>query len=84
MQKNNSDWHRADIVAAVKKQGWSMRALSIASGLHGDTLKNALSRPYLKAEKIIADAIGVEPESIWPTRYAARNFKPELRKVVNN
>ena len=33
MQKNTADWHRADVVAALKKAGWSVRALSIASGL---------------------------------------------------
>ena len=58
MQKNTADWHRADVVAALKKVGWSVRALSIASGLGPNTLKNALSQPYPKAERIIADALG--------------------------
>ncbi|EFC51673.1 Mu-like prophage FluMu DNA-binding protein Ner family protein [Neisseria subflava NJ9703] len=43
-----------------------------------NTLKGALQFPYLKGEKIIADAIGVPPEVIWPTRYEERNFKPVL------
>jgi len=34
------------------------------------TLKNVLSRAYPKAERIIADAIGVDPAQIWPSRYA--------------
>ena len=68
MQKNTADWHRADVVAALKKVGWSVRALSIASGLGPNTLKNAL---------------GMKPEDIWPQRYAARNFRPTLRKVAN-
>ena len=38
MQKNTADWHRADVVAALKKAGWSVRALSVASGLGPDTL----------------------------------------------
>ncbi|MGS4746460.1 helix-turn-helix domain-containing protein [Citrobacter farmeri] len=33
------------------------------------TLKNALDKPYPKAEKIIAEAIGMTPEDIWPGRY---------------
>ena len=78
MQKNTTDWHRADIVAELKKKGWSLRALSTASGFAPDTLKNALRSPYPKAERVIAEAIGVTPETIWPQRYAARNFKPEL------
>ena len=84
MQKNTADWHRADVVAALKKAGWSVRALSIASGLGPDTLRNALYCPfYPKGEKIIADALGMKPEDIWPQRHAARNFRPTLRKVVN-
>lgn len=82
MQKNTADWHRADVVAALKKAGWSVRALSMAHGLSPNTLKGALTSPYPKAEKIIADALGLAPEEIWPQRYAARNFQPVLRKAV--
>lgn len=28
-----------------------------------------LRRPWLQAERIIADALGVPPEQIWPSRY---------------
>ncbi|HGM6655065.1 MULTISPECIES: helix-turn-helix domain-containing protein [Serratia] len=63
------DWHRADIVAAIHKRGKTMRDLSIGAGLSADTLKNALSRKYPKAEGIIAEAIGEEPATIWPSRY---------------
>lgn len=65
-----ANWHRTEIVAALHKQGISIRALSVRSGLRPDTLKNALSRPYPQAERIIAEAIGVPPEKIWPGRYS--------------
>ncbi|EON5665144.1 transcriptional regulator, partial [Escherichia coli] len=32
-------------------------------------LKNALDKRYPKAEKIIADALGMTPQDIWPSRY---------------
>lgn len=80
MTQKNADWHRADIVAALKKKGWSVRKLSLAAGLSPDTLKGALQFPYPKGETIIAAAIGIKPEEIWPTRYEARNFKPEFPK----
>ncbi|MFZ6675414.1 helix-turn-helix domain-containing protein [Undibacterium sp. Xuan67W] len=73
-----ADWHRADIVAALHKKGWSLRQLSVQNGFAERTLNGALERPYLKAEKIIAQAIGLNPESIWPERYAKRNFTPVL------
>lgn len=63
------DWHRADIMAALRKAGWTMRALSHAHHLHGSTCERALRRPYPRAERIIADALGVAPSTIWPSRY---------------
>ncbi|AWW56563.1 transcriptional regulator [Pasteurella multocida] len=63
------DMHRADIVALVRKSGTSISALSVKAGLRPTTLNNALERRYPKGEKIIADAVGLTPEDIWPSRY---------------
>ncbi|NOH26502.1 helix-turn-helix domain-containing protein [Vibrio europaeus] len=71
-QKNiqeGSDWHRADIVAALKKRGLSVRQLSREAGLGENTLANALRSPWPKGEKIIAEAIGMKPDQLWPSRY---------------
>lgn len=68
--QTDADWHRADIVAALHKQGWSLRRLSLKHGYKSaGALKNALDRPWPKGQKIIAEAIGLPPETIWPTRY---------------
>lgn len=64
------DWHQADIIAAIKKTGTNMSALSEASGYSRNGLRNALYRPYPKAERIIASAIGVDASEIWPSRYS--------------
>ncbi|HHR6443363.1 TPA: helix-turn-helix domain-containing protein [Providencia alcalifaciens] len=64
-----TDWHRADIVAALHKQGLSLSRLSVAAGLSASTLRNALRAPYPRAEQIIAEAIGVPANEIWPSRY---------------
>lgn len=69
MQTNRQDWHRADIRAALEKSGTNLRTLSVAAGLSKDTLRNALVRPWPKGERLIARAIGVNPETIWPSRY---------------
>ncbi|MET6677339.1 helix-turn-helix domain-containing protein [Citrobacter amalonaticus] len=69
INEERADWHRVDIVAALHKRGMSIRALSVRSGLKPDTLKNALSRAYPRAERIIAEALGITPEKIWPSRY---------------
>lgn len=66
---NGSDWHRADIVAAVKKKKTTLAALSREQGWHARTLNNALDRHWPKGEAIIANTIGVSPADIWPSRY---------------
>lgn len=66
-----SGWHPADIVAAIRKRRTSLRRLSRLNGYAAGSLRIALQRPWPKAEKIIAAALGVEPQDIWPTRYGA-------------
>ncbi|OBU12242.1 helix-turn-helix domain-containing protein [Morganella psychrotolerans] len=69
---SHADWHRIDIVAALHKEGVTMRDLSTQAGLKPDTLKNALARSYPKGERIIAAALGIHPQDIWPSRYLSR------------
>ncbi|HDI4956387.1 TPA: helix-turn-helix domain-containing protein [Salmonella enterica] len=67
------DWHPADIIAALRKQGKSLSAVSRRSGLASSSLANALIRHWPKGERLIAEALGVAPEQNWPSRY----HKPE-------
>ena len=69
MGTDRPDWHRADIIAALKKRGTSVTALCRENGLAPGTLSNTLRSPWPKGERITAAAIGVEPEQIWPNRY---------------
>jgi len=63
------DWHPADIKAALEKAGWSLRGLSEHHGYYPTALSSALRSRYPKAQGLIAEAIGVDPEVIWPSRY---------------
>jgi Ner family transcriptional regulator len=63
------DWHHADIIAALHKRKITLSGLSRASGLSSTTLSNALTRPWPKGEFIIAQALGIHPSEIWPSRY---------------
>ena len=69
------DWHSVDIIAALKKHGTSLSAVSRNSGLASSTLGNALYRHWPKGERLIADALGVTPEQIWPSRYRKLEFR---------
>ncbi|EME5618970.1 helix-turn-helix domain-containing protein [Escherichia coli] len=76
---SQQDWHRADIVAALHKRGLTLSQLSRAQGLAARTLSNAFERHYPKAESLIAQALGVTPEEIWPTRYHRKKAKRMLK-----
>lgn len=76
------DWHKADIVAAVHKAGLTFKGLSLAHGYRSvDACSQALHRPYPKVERIVAEAIGVAPADIWPSRYAKSSKTPAARAV---
>lgn len=64
-----SDWHPADIVAALSKRGTSLRKLSAERGYAAGSLRKALRSPWPKAEAVIAEALGVHPAVLWPSRY---------------
>ena len=90
MIKKISDWHPADIIAAIRKKGSTLSAVSRSSGLSSSTLTNALTRPWPKGEYIIADFLDIHPSEIWPTRYYDQNSgekinrEAKIRKKINS
>ncbi|MBU2673537.1 MULTISPECIES: helix-turn-helix domain-containing protein [Hafnia] len=69
MSAKNQDWHAEDIKAAVRKRGVTLSQLSRDAGLAPDTLRNVFRYHWPKGELIVAGAIGVDPATIWPSRY---------------
>ena len=67
---DTEDWHPADITAALKKRGYTLAGLSTANGYHPTAVGRALKHPWRAVEVIIGAALGVAPETIWPSRYA--------------
>lgn len=63
------DWHRADIKAALEKAGWSFRRLATLHGYSAKSLSAVLWKPWPRAEKLVAEALGVPAQRIWPSRY---------------
>ena len=70
-RRSTGDWHKADIKCALEKRGWSLRSLAVHLGLHHRTLNQAFQQSYPASERRIADAIGIHPMVIWPSRYNA-------------
>lgn len=67
--RNGKDWHRAEIIAALHMHGTSVERLSRLNGFHTRSLSLVLSKPWPKGEAIIATALGLKSEDIWPSRH---------------
>lgn len=66
------DWDPIDIKYALHKKGITLAGIAEVYGLAGSsTLSSTFVRSYPANEKRIADAIGVHPKVIWPSRYNA-------------
>ena len=77
----SKDWHWADVLAVLKKRGWTLSAIARVEGYYrGNALAEAARRPYPRAEAILAAYAGVDhPMVIWPSRYDASG-KPNRPK----
>jgi Ner family transcriptional regulator len=63
------DWHPADVLAALKKRGKTLAGLSQAHGYHATAAGKALKKPWPALEALIAAALDLAPQDIWPSRY---------------
>jgi Ner family transcriptional regulator len=84
--KTPSDWHPADVQAALKKRGLSLAGLSTVNGYHATAAGKALKRPWPALEVLIAKAIGVPPQDIWPSRYNSKETVsvPKIDTIKKN
>lgn len=73
-----NDWNPHKVITALHEKGTSLSKLSKEYGYASSgALTAALRKPYPKSEKIIAKAIGLKPEEIWPLRYQQRQERFE-------
>lgn len=68
------DWHPETIKAEIHKLGLSFRTLSLQAGYKKDSLKSVLRTPCRPYQQIVAAALGVSPETIWPSRYKTNSY----------
>lgn len=56
----------------LRMRGSSLSKLARRLGVSRQAVRNALSAPYPKMERVIADELGLPPRAIWPERYERR------------
>lgn len=69
-----ADWHPEDIKSKLHKRGLSLSELGRRNGYASGSLKSVLRSPCRPYQKIVADALGVAPEDIWPSRYQSESY----------
>jgi len=79
---SRQDWHPADVVAALHKRGITLRKLAEQHNVSGRAVIQALRVRNFPSEKRIADAIGISPTDIWPSRYNPDGSRSDLRKLT--
>ena len=73
MRRMRQDWDPIDIIAALRKGGFTLRGLDREHGLKPNTMVRALRMRRPECETIIADALRVSASRIWPTRYRKKS-----------
>lgn len=69
---DQADWDPADVICALRKKGITLSALAKVYGLaESSSLSATLVRVLPKNQQRIADALGLHPMEIWPSRYNA-------------
>lgn len=69
LNKQPEGWHKEDIKAAIRKKGETMVSLATKNDIPTANVRNALIRPVLSGEIVIAEFLGVSPHSLWPDRW---------------
>lgn len=79
---NQADWHPADVVAALRKRGLSLRKVGKAHGYR--QIQNVLVRPWWVVEQLVAQALELPAEQIWPSRYAPGISRDHAKALTKN
>ncbi|WP_198972901.1 helix-turn-helix domain-containing protein [Xylophilus sp. ASV27] len=75
----HTDWHPADVKAALEKKDVSLRQLAHRHGY--SHFQRVLTSPWWAAEQIVAKALELKAEDIWPSRYESSRAKAQKRTV---
>ncbi|MBY6243923.1 helix-turn-helix domain-containing protein [Methylosinus sp. Sm6] len=69
MEPQNSPacgWHRADILAEVRKRGSTLAGIARSVGLSRHSVYWAMITPHPRANLAVAEFLGVSASTLWP------------------
>jgi Ner family transcriptional regulator len=71
MKTPHADWSWDEVLAALHSEGLTLRGLAARHGLEAQAIGCVQFRPSPLSQTRFADALGVAPQQIWPSRYEA-------------
>lgn len=77
------DWPAAKVKGRLVEMGVTLRDIERSAGAPMDSIRTALVRGFPKGEILIAEALGVPKEQIWPSRWEKRRRMQEKKGLVN-
>lgn len=72
------------IIVQLRQRGYSLRRLSEAAGYSHTYVGQALIRPLLPGEEVIADALGTTPSVLFAERYDRRGRRLHPTRAKDN
>ncbi|CAO4163664.1 helix-turn-helix domain-containing protein [Methylorubrum zatmanii] len=73
-------WHAQDIIAAVRKSGTTLAALSRENGFNSRSLNSALTKRWPRGNAIIASHLKTTRHQIWPNWFGPNDELLPLTK----
>jgi Ner family transcriptional regulator len=64
------DWHPARIKMELEMRGLTLAEISRRHGYDATAAGKALKTSWPSMESLIAEALGMPPQAIWPSRYS--------------
>jgi Ner family transcriptional regulator len=65
------DWDKNKLLIALRQRDLTWAQLSRENGYPSAVLRTVTTKRWPKAERIVAEALGLTPQQIWPSRYPA-------------
>lgn len=78
------NWTPSEIKRALAESGVNQAAISRAAGVSPVTVSDVVNdrSTSKRIYKVIAEALGRDPEEIWPEKYMNGEPRPGRRKIV--
>ena len=63
------NWTPKRILCEIQERGMTLEQLAIRNGRNPNSFRHIWKRPNKINEGIVADFLGMKPETLWPSRY---------------